>query len=333
MNRILHSLVVVFLSLAPLGRALTVPEMKEMEAQVKQLVAKDMPAVVSLMGMTKPAAGSGVVVSKDGLILTAAHVTQGNKEMVVIFPDGKERKCKVLGANNARDVSLTKIVEPGEYPFVELGDSEKLEATTMVCALGHPGGYDARRTPPIRLGRISLKNFGGFLVSDCTLIGGDSGGPLFGLDGKLVGIHSSISESLSVNRSAPVNAAKADWERLLSGEKWGKLGGTGNDLMDSEEKPVMGATLDEASAVGVPLKEVHAKSPAEAAGLKAGDVVVKIGNESVKTPQALIGALGKRKPGETVELTFMRGDTEQKASVSLVSQAEMLKRLGINESK
>ncbi len=334
MNRISQTLAAVLILLAtPFSRALTVPQLKEIESQVKQLVAKTTPAVVSLMGDSKPAAGSGVVISADGLIMTAAHVTQGNKTMTVVFPDQKQRKCTVLGANYAKDISLAKIIEPGVYPFVEVGDSDKLEVTTIVVALGHPGGYDARRTPPVRIGRISSKNLGGFLVSDCTLVGGDSGGPLFNLDGKVVGIHSSISESLSFNRCAPVNGAKADWERLLSGEKWGKLGGPMSEFLGSKEKPVMGATLDQKSDSGVKLETVHPKSPAEAAGLVAGDVIVRIGGDEVRTADALTGKLGKRKPGDTIEVVFKRGEAEQKAELTLISQTEMLKRLGVEQSK
>ena len=226
MNRILNALAAfLFLLATPCVNALTVPQLKEIEAQVKQAVLKAMPAVVSLTGDMKPTAGSGIIISADGLILTAAHVTQGNKTMGVLFPDGKELKCTVLGANYARDLALVKITSPGPFPFTEMGDSDKLEPTTVVIALGHPGGFDMRRTPPLRIGRVHRKNLAGFIVSDCTLVGGDSGGPLFDLEGKVVGIHSSISESLSYNRSAPVNAAKVDWQRLLAGEKWGKLTG------------------------------------------------------------------------------------------------------------
>jgi serine protease Do len=222
MTKLVRFLIAIAFALAPL-HALTVQEMKEMEAKVKAVVEKKTPAVVSLFAGR--GTGSGVVVSADGLILTAAHVTQGNEEMAVIFPDGKEARCKVLGANYERDLGLAKIIQPGPWPFAEVGDSDKLEVTTMVIALGHPGGYDVRRTPPVRIGRISATNFDGFLVSDCTLIGGDSGGPLFDLEGKVVGIHSSISEHLSFNRDAPVSAAKKDWERMLKGERWGKLRG------------------------------------------------------------------------------------------------------------
>src|SRR5438067_3249369 len=102
---------------------------------------------------------------------------------------------------------------------------------------------------------------GGFLVSGCTLISGDSGGPLFDLDGKVVGIHSSISESLSFNRDAPVNAAKADWDKLLEGKRWGKLPGPEPEPARQRNtgKAVLGAVFDPRSAYGAVLKSVQPK--------------------------------------------------------------------------
>ena len=311
---------------APL-RAFTVAQMKEMEAKVKDLVAKNTPAVVSLIGEKTSGAGSGVIVSADGLILTAAHVTRGNDEMIVVFPDGKQTRCKVLGANYDRDVSLAKITAAGTYPFVAVGDSDKLEPTTVVIGLGHPGGYDVRRTPPVRIGRISVKNMGGFLVSDCTLIGGDSGGPLFDLDGKVVGIHSSISESLSFNRDAPVNAAKSDWDKLLEGKRWGKLPieEPGQRGPRNTGKAMLGAVFDPEGTV---LKEVMPKSPLETAGLKAGDVLVRIGGDEMKTGDAVAAKVGQSRPGEKVEVVYRRDGVEKKAQVTLISQAEMFRRMG-----
>ena len=332
-NQPLMLSVLLFLLALPCAFALTVPQLKEIEVQVKQVVQKVMPAVISLNGDTKSTAGSAVIISADGLILTAAHVTQGNRTMTVIFPDGKEAKCTVLGANYPRDIGLAKLTTAGPFPFAEMGDSDKLEPTTMVIALGHPGGFDMRRTPPLRLGRVHRKNVGGFIVSDCTLVGGDSGGPLFDLEGKVVGIHSSISESLAYNRSAPVNAAKADWQRLLAGEKWGKFAETVNDFLGAADKAVIGATLDEAKDVGARLQAVHPQSPAEAAGLKAGDVILKFGGDEVRDADGLKTRLGKRKPGDSVEVSFRRDGADEKATLLLISQTEMLKRLGVEQSK
>ncbi len=308
---------------APLG-AYTVEQMKEMETKVKKVVSKDTATVVSLIGKTVPGAGSGTVVSADGLILTAAHVTQGNESMTVVFPDGRDAVCKVLGADYRRDVSLCRIEGKATYPFAELGDSDKLEITTVVLAMGHPGGFDLRRTPPLRIGRISNKDLGGFLVSDAALINGDSGGPLFDLEGRVVGVHSSISESLSFNRCAPVNAAKADWERLLAGERWGRLQGAPNLVPGFDrEKPTIGGRTNRRSANGAELVEVYRKSPLESAGLKKGDVITKIGGDDIKTSEDLRARLDKAKPGDKLEITYQRDGSEQKAEVTLISGADM----------
>ena len=306
------------------AHAFTVAQMKEMEAKVKALVMKNMPSVVALIGEKVPGSGSGVIIREDGLILTAGHVTYGNDTMTVVFPDGKLAKCKVLGADYTRDVGLAKIIEPGKYPVAEMGDSDKLDVTSIVVALGHPGGYDVRRPPPARIGRISQKNLGGFLVSDCTLIGGDSGGPLFDLDGKVIGIHSSISESLSFNRDAPVNAAKASWDKLLEGKTWGRPPTQTRERRTGAA--VLGAVFD-TSAGSALLKEVQPKSPLAAAGVKAGDVILKLGGEEIASAAAVAAKLKKCKPGERLALAYRRGTEEKKTEVFLISESEMLKRM------
>ena len=327
--RILCALLAFTFSIALPTQAFTVSQLKEMEVKVKKLVTVNTPAVVSLIGEKVPGAGSGVVVTEDGLILTAGHVTVGNDTMTVVFPDGKQAKCKVLGSDYTRDVGLAKIIQPGKYAFAALGDSDKLDITTIVVALGHPGGYDVRRTPPARIGRISSKNAGGFLMSDCTLIGGDSGGPLFDLDGKVVGIHSSISESLSFNRDAPVNAAKASWDRMLKGESWGKIPGKRTTPFGQKNagKAVLGAVFDTSDAGGTVLKEVQPKSPLEAAGVQAGDVILRIGGEVVASSGAVAEKISKARPGDRLALLYRHGDEEKRTEVILISESEMLKRM------
>jgi serine protease Do len=328
--RSLLALTAVALSLTGPLRAFTVQQMKEMEGKVKELVARNMPAVVSLIGQRTSGAGSGVVVSADGLILTAAHVTRGNEEMIVVFPDGRETKCKVLGANYERDIGLAKITTPGSYPFATMGDSDKLATTTIVVGLGHPGGYNVRRTPPVRIGRISMTNMGGFLVSDCTLISGDSGGPLFDLDGKVVGIHSSISESLSFNRDAPVSAAKKDWDQLLAGKRWGKMQGMEADRGPRRTgKAVLGVVVEKESADGAVITEVQPQSPLEKAGLKVGDVILRLGGDEIKTGDALVAKVAKCRPGDKLDVVYRRDGLENKAEVTLISQTEMLRRMNV----
>ena len=157
----------------------SVAEIKELQQKVYDVVEATQPATVALASERTGAWGSGVVVSEEGMILTAAHVVQGAQEVVVIFPDGKEYTAEVLGANRTRDTAMLRIREKGKFPFVAQGDSDDLVVGDYVVAMGHAGGYDALRKPPVRFGRVISKNVGGYFTSDCTLIGGDSGGSHF----------------------------------------------------------------------------------------------------------------------------------------------------------
>jgi len=270
-----------------------------MQSQVQALVAKATPATVALVG--RGGTGSGVIVDKDGTILTAAHVMGSAETLTVVFPDGKRVAAKVLGADYARDIGMVKITDEGEYPFVKIGDSDTIEPSTLVVTLGHPGGFDAARRPPVRIGRAyNSGKTGRFIRSDCTLIGGDSGGPLFNLEGELIGIHSSIGESLVVNNHAPVNVATKAWDRMVAGEQWGRSN------QASPDNPVMGVRLSRELAEGVAVDEVFADSPGAKAGLKAGDVIVRFDGQEVKKYEDLSNRLRRKKAGNTVAVKVTR---------------------------
>ena len=193
----------------------TLQDLINLESKVMDVAEKTMPATVALVSNRNGSSGSGVIVSEKGLILTAAHVIQGMKEVDVYFPNGKKWLGKVLGANYSKDIGMVQIVEPGPWPHVELGESKPLVAGDWVVALGNSAGFDPARTPPVRFGRVMSDGPGNYFTTDSTLIGGDSGGPLFDLEGKLVGINSSIGESWKNNNHAGVDGFKQDWDRLL----------------------------------------------------------------------------------------------------------------------
>ena len=178
--------------------------------------ARKTTVAVGAMGST----GSGVVVSADGLVLTAGHVVTNLEtgeiaEMVSIqFDDGEEFQAKVLGVNRRYDAAMLQMEGEGPWSFSPLGNSVSLRPGTWVVAMGHPSGYDALRAAPVRFGRVVSKSADYFFGSDCVLFGGDSGGPLFDLDGKVVGIHSWIGEDVQTNTHAGISGFVADWERL-----------------------------------------------------------------------------------------------------------------------
>ena len=207
---------------------------------------------------------------------------------------------------------MVKLQQGEEWPFMELGDSGAVKVGDFVISLGHAGGYDALRTPPVRFGRVVVLNPLGFIGTDCALIGGDSGGPLFDLEGKVIGIHSSIGARLMSNNHTGVQNFKADWGRL-----------TMNPLMNPD-RPVIGFNVAGAVPGGVQLAEVHPDSPAEMAGMRRGDVVVSIDGQQVKSLRELQGILSRHEPGNEVELAFTRRAESMSCKLKLARLADVM---------
>ncbi len=301
----------------------SVEDLLKLEKQVHKVAEKALPATVALVSNGTGSSGSGVIVSKTGLILTAAHVIQGMKEVDVYFTDGKKWQGKVLGANYSKDIGMVQMVDAGPWPFVELGQSKPLAAGDWLVAMGHSAGFDPARTPPVRFGRLLSDGPGNYFTSDCTLIGGDSGGPLFDLDGKLVGINSSIGWSWKNNNHAGVDGFREDWERLLAGETWGALQ---MNPLANQETPVLGIVMGmRDDGRGVRVQKVEPNSPAAAAGLRVGDTIVAVDNVPVLGGTELQQILIKKEAGDLVSLGLMRGAEKLKIDVELVKREELFK--------
>ncbi len=297
--------------------------MAELQRSVKAVSAKVGSATVALVAEGGET-GSGVIVSADGLILTAAHVVGGEDVMLVVFPDGRVEKGRVLGANFTRDAAMVQILKEGKYPHVELGDSDALNVGDFTVALGHSKGFDPERPAPVRLGRLCTDGKQRFLITECTLIGGDSGGPLFDLRGKLVGIHSSIGPALKLNNHVPVSVFKRDWKKLLAGQHWGQLG---LHPMADPESPVLGFAMTEAMGVpGVLVEDVVVASPADAAGIRPGDVVTHMDGRVLRSVRDLLRELGRFRPGDTVTLIVQRKGASYTSKLTFGRRGDMLKR-------
>ena len=330
MKRILFASVLAVgipgLTVSAPAESLTIEDLKHQEAQVQQLAEKNLPATVALLASRSGASGTGVIVNADGLILTAGHVIQNTEEITVLFPDGKSAKAKSLGWNLSRDVGMAQLEGEGPWPHVEIGDSDSLETTDIVVAMGHASGWDATRTPPIRIGRIYKQAPGGFLWSDCTLIGGDSGGPLFTLDGKLVGIHSSIGTSLTHNRHAGVSGFKEDWDDLKNGKRWGTLGGmTGQRPAPIPKGPALGLMLDRET---LQVQGLPDNSPAGDAGIQVDDVLKSIGGTELANYDDIAKVLSDKKTGDEVTVTVDRDGQEKEFNVRLGSSRKLFGQRG-----
>lgn len=295
----------------------TVSDLKQIQGQVKGVLKKVMPATVAII-IPDPrgrgiAAGSGVIVSEDGFVLTAGHISQKPGEKCsLIFANGKKIQGETLGWNKARDAGMIKITDEGKWPFVALGDSTKVSPGDWCLTIGHPGGYKPGRTPVVRLGKV-LGSSREWIQTDTPLVGGDSGGPLFDLEGKLVGIHSWISQSLSGNMHVPVNTYKQGWDRLASGEEWG------NSLrIRNRARPpaYMGIAFNTEND-DLQIAEVYPDTPASRIGIKPGDVVKEVGGEAISNRKELMEIMVEKRPGDEIELTVEREKKEMKFILKL----------------
>ncbi len=252
--------------------------------------------------------GSGVIISADGMILTAAHVSMDpGRIMTVSLLDGREVKAETLGMNRFADAGLAKIMEPGDWPYVEMAQKGERSAGNWCFALGHPSGFESERGAVLRVGRI-IGQHALVMRTDCHLIGGDSGGPLFNLRGEVIGIHSRVSDEIDDNYHAPIEAFQRHWDLFLAGE-----------VVEISRNPEGGflGVRSELDVFGARIKEVVAGTPAAGSPLKAGDVIVSVEGVAVFDPNELGWALERHAPGTTVRLAILRGNRSQIIKVQL----------------
>jgi serine protease Do len=285
-------------------------ELKLLQAAVRKVVDKTSACTVGIF--IGGGAGSGVIVSEDGLVLTAAHVSgEPGKECTIRLQDGTSVKGKTLGTNTKYDSGMIKITDKGpkdgKWPYLKLAKSDDLKKDQWLVALGHPGGFKRDRPVVARLGQVQDTS-DSLIRSSCMLVGGDSGGPLFDLDGNVVGIHSRIGYTLASNIHVPADAFKKDWDQLLAGVEIGK-----------PAKPaaaILGVTFDSNSDTPR-IIEVAEDGPSEAAGLKVGDIIVQFAGKDVTTSDEVRALIRKKKPGDEVEVVVQRGTKTISKTVKL----------------
>lgn len=286
-------------------------DMKAREKTLESVLTKVRPALVCVQDGF--GAGSGVVVSEDGIVLTASHVVDSEgrppSNLRVIFPDGSRYRAKLLGMNRTADAAMLQIVEKPRngkpFPFVKLGESSKLNQGQWCFAIGHPGGFDRARPAPVRFGRI-LSVGGRTVVSDCAIVLGDSGGPLFNLQGEVIGIHSMITEVIVENRHVAIDVFRRDGDRMENGESWGRLEARDNDI---EETKFFGVILRWRNFTPE-VAHVLANSPAEAAGIRPGDILTEVAGQRFADSLGMTTLLNELKARQRIEVVIDRiGDS------------------------
>ena len=226
-----------------------VAELRQIQQRVRKVVAKVLPCTVGVqVGGSR---GSGVIVSEDGYVMTAGHVVgEPGRDVTFFFAEGKTAKGKTLGMFKNADAGLMKITDEGRWPFVEKGHSGDLKTGSWCVAVGHPLGYQQERPPVVRVGRV-LQIRGSVLQTDCLLVSGDSGGPLFDLDAKVIGINSRIGGPTNMNFHVPVDVFHDHWDRLVKGDAW-QLDLPGRD--DANVKAAFREVVAEATKCAVRIK-------------------------------------------------------------------------------
>lgn len=269
--------------------------------------------------------GSGFVISADGYILTNAHVVDGADEVQVKLTDKRDFKAKVIGADRRTDIALLKIDASG-LPVVKLGDPGKLRVGEWVIAIGSPFGFDNSVTAGIvsAKGRsLPQENFVPFIQTDVAINPGNSGGPLFNMKGEVIGVNSQIySRSggyMGVSFSIPIDVAMEVQAQLRAGGKVsrGRIG-----VAIQEVTRELADSFGLAKPQGALVASVEKGSPADKAGMEAGDVILKFDGKVVNQSSDLPRMVGATKPGSRATVQVWRNGTARDLAVMVGELAD-----------
>ncbi len=275
------------------------------------------------------ALGSGFIIDKNGIVVTNSHVIQGAEDIVVSVNGSTEYKAKVIGKDPYMDLAVLKIESDEKFKPVNFGNSDKARVGDWVIAIGNPFGFGGTVTSGIISSRnrdIGLTRYDDFIQTDASINQGNSGGPLFNLNGEVIGINTAIiapgqSGSIGIGFAIPSNpAAKVINQLLEFGET--KRGWLGVRIQEVTKEIAEVERLEKAS--GALVASVAEKSPADKAGIKAGDIILEFDGKKVDTMRKLPKLVAQTKVGKRVTLKIWRNQ-------KLISKKVLLGRLESSE--
>jgi serine protease DegQ len=272
------------------------------------------------------ATGSGVIVdAQHGYVLTNYHVIESAEAVEVTTKDNRRFQARIIGRDPETDIAVLKI-DGKDLRAVPLGDSDRLEVGDFVVAIGNPFGLGQTVTSGIisALGRsgLGIEGYEDFIQTDASINPGNSGGALIDLRGRLVGINTAIlapgGGNIGIGFAVPITMARAVMEQIIKyGEvKRGRIG-----IAIQELTPEIASTIGTRRQEGAVIARVEARSPADRAGLKPGDLVVAVNGAPIRSMAQLRNKIGLTRLGETLQLTVER-QGEIKTLAAKVEQVE-----------
>ncbi len=293
-------------------------QLQEIQDRVDAMLPKVLPAVVSI-GET----ASGVIVKPEGIIITASHVTgSAGRGIDVRLANGRVVRGITLGSNAANDTSAIRLLEPGPYPFLmTVARSNPAQKGQWCVALGYPFSWSRDSVASPRLGRITGQ-YKTKIVTDCPIMGGDSGGPLLDLNGNIVALNSSVRLDITQNLHVPIQRYRDDWRAMMASRDIDQPTVPTNSLDNpqrvtpTEKKPYIGVYAQTVTS-GVQVRTVRRGSPAQFAGIRADDVIESIDGVTISNFATLVSTLKNKSAGQQVSVLINRYGTRLIALVEV----------------
>ncbi len=275
-------------------------------------------------GPNNPGTGSGVIVDKEGLIVTNNHVVGDAKEVEVRLSDKSKFIGQVIGRDPDTDIAIVKITPTGELPTVPFGDSSKVRVGQWAMAVGNPFSLDRTVTLGVVSGlerdAVRLSRYEAFIQTDASINPGNSGGPLFNIKGEVIGINTAIiNYAQGIGFAIPSNMVQQVVEQLrVRGKVTRGWLGVGIQEVTAELAGKFGIKEND----GVLVNDVFENEPAAQAGLKPGDIIAKVDGRRVETPAGLSRAVAGLTPGTKIELDVIRSGERRTITVDLGERKE-----------
>jgi serine protease Do len=266
------------------------------------------------------ALGSGFIIDANGIVITNNHVIKGAENIIVRVDGEKEYKAKVLGTDPLSDVAVLKIESKEKFIPVKFGDSDKARIGDWVIAIGNPFGLGGTVTSGIISARnrdIGMNRYEDFIQTDASINVGNSGGPLFDMNGDVIGINTAIlgqSGSIGIGFAIPANSAKIVIDQLIEfGET--KRGWLGVRIQDVSQEIADLEKLDKPR--GALVASVAKNSPSDKAGIKAGDIILEFNETPIKEMKELPKIVAQTKVGKVVNVKIWRNQKEITKKIKL----------------